>query len=52
MSENREEGYLQMMEELSRIVALYSGMRQQFIDAGWHPAHAEIATIEMMRKVG
>jgi hypothetical protein len=51
MSADREEGYLEVMEELSRVVALYSGIRQQFVDAGWHPAHAEIATIEVMKRL-
>jgi len=51
MSHDKEEGYLDVMDELSRVVALYSGIRQQFVDAGWHPAHAEIATIDVMKRL-
>lgn len=35
------------LESYSKMVELMSGVRQQFIDQGWHPAHAEIATIEL-----
>jgi hypothetical protein len=36
------------LDKYSTMVELMSGVRQQFIDAGWHPAHAEVATIELM----
>jgi hypothetical protein len=35
------------LERYSSMVELMSGIRQQFIDAGWHPTHAEVATIEL-----
>lgn len=43
--------YLETMEELNKIIALWSGIRAQFVEQGWHPAHAEIATLELVRRV-
>ena len=43
-----DERYFMTLENYSKMVELMSGIRQQFIDRGWHPAHAEIATIELI----
>jgi hypothetical protein len=40
---------MKTMEDFATVVAVWSGVRQQFIDAGWHPEHAELMIIEIMR---
>lgn len=44
----RDSPYFVALENYSKMVELMSGIRAQFIEQGWHPAHAEIATIELM----
>jgi hypothetical protein len=43
-----DERLFMTLENYSKVVELMTGIRQQFVDAGWHPAHAEIATIELI----
>lgn len=43
-----DERFFMTLENYSKMVELMSGIRKQFIEQGWHPAHAEIATIELI----
>jgi len=43
------ERMLAMMGEFANAVAALSGVRQQFIDAGWQPDNAEKMVITMMQ---
>lgn len=45
---SEENTYLSAFDELSKVVELMSGIRAQFVEQGWHEAHAEIATIELV----
>ena len=45
MSEN--ETLLKVMEDVGQFVALMTGIKAQFVAAGWHEHTAERATIEM-----
>lgn len=47
MSESNDT-YFIALENYASVVELMSGVRQRFIEQGWHPAHAEIATIELV----
>lgn len=40
---------LQAMDDLAQVVAFHTGLRQQFINQGWTPAHAELMVIECVR---
>jgi hypothetical protein len=40
--------YLSAFDELAKMVELMSGVRQRFIDQGWHPINAEVATLELV----
>lgn len=43
------EDLMKLIEEFATMVAMWSGVKQQFIDAGWKPDHAEQMIIEIMR---
>lgn len=43
-----DNSYLSAFDELSKMVELMSGIRQRFIDQGWHPINAEVATLELV----
>jgi len=45
---SEENNYLSAFDELSKMVELMSGIKAQFVEQGWHAAHAEIATIELV----
>jgi hypothetical protein len=40
------------MEEFAKFVAVCTGMRQQFIDAGWSSENAEALVVHAMRQGG
>jgi hypothetical protein len=41
MTEETQNGLLNAMGQIATLVALYSGFKQQFLDAGWSPEAAE-----------
>ena len=43
------EELMKTLDESARAVAALTGVRQQFIDAGWTPEHAEEAVLIMLR---
>ena len=43
-----DDSYFMALESYSKIVELMCGVRSKFVEQGWHPAHAEIATIELV----
>ena len=44
----KDEKLLGVMEDMKTMVAAYTGLRQQFIDAGWHPHNAESMVIALL----
>lgn len=40
---------MQAMETARDAVAALTGMRQQFIEAGWSPENAELMVVEILR---
>lgn len=48
MIDEEDSPYFQALENYTKMVELLSGVRAQFIEHGWHPAHAEVATIELV----
>jgi hypothetical protein len=40
---------MQVMDDFATTVEVFTGIRAQFIDAGWHPNHAELMVIEILR---
>lgn len=44
-----ENDALNTMDEALKITEIWTGIRQQFIDHGWTPAHAEEMVIEILR---
>lgn len=40
---------LQAMDDFNAAVELFTGLKMQFVNAGWHPNHAELMVIEVMR---
>ena len=49
MSE-QDERMMVILDQMKLTVATFSGMRQQFVDAGWSTTAAESLLIEMYRK--
>lgn len=47
---SQAENLLQLQEQMATAVASLTGMKAQFIAAGWSEAHAELATIEVLRQ--
>lgn len=43
------EGLMKSLEESANIVAMFSGIKRQFMDAGWSEPMAEAMTVEMLR---
>lgn len=50
MSRAEREAMLQLMEQSQNAVAVFTGIRQQFIDAGWTSVGAERMVHEMLRQ--
>lgn len=44
-----DSSHLDAMGQMADAVALFTGIRQQFLDAGWTPEHAEQLVIEIYR---
>ena len=51
MDDEVTKALLEGMESMSQMVAMWSGIRQQFLDSGWSPESAEEATMLMIRKM-
>lgn len=49
MADNSNTAFLQAMEETATAVAMMTGIRAQYIEAGWSPANAELMVIESLR---
>lgn len=43
-------GLLALMEQTADTVAAFTGIKQQFVDAGWSERNAEMFVIELFRK--
>lgn len=49
MSDDERTSLLETMESARDAVAAYTGIRQQFIDAGWSERMAEAMVVEILR---
>lgn len=49
-AEQQRVNLLALMESTKDAVASFTGIKQQFIDAGWSPEAAEQMVIELFRK--
>jgi hypothetical protein len=51
MDDDLSRALLEGMEQMGQMVAMWSGIRQQFIESGWTPESAEAATLMMIQKM-
>jgi len=47
---NETNDAFEALESYAEIIAVMTGVRNQFIEAGWSWPHAEIAALELFRK--
>lgn len=39
----------QLLDDMTGVVEMFTGMKNQFVNAGWEPGNAEMMVIEIMR---
>lgn len=42
----------QLIDDMAGVVEMFTGMKNQFVNAGWEPGNAELMVIEVMRSAG
>ena len=49
MSDDNGDALLNIMGEVGPLIAMWTGVKAQFVEAGWEPRNAELMVIELWR---